>query len=319
MTQQKLHPQAQQVVDLIIASGRPPLETLSPPDARKAYLASKPILQPDPPPVAEVLALEAKGPAGPIPLRLYRGQGAAKDRAQPALVYFHGGGWVIGDLESHDQVCRALANAVPCIVVSVDYRLAPEHKFPAAVDDSIAATQWIAANAADLGIDAKRLAVGGDSAGGNLAAVVSLDARDRGGAPRIVHQLLVYPGTDMRMGWPSLERHAEQLPLTRAAMRWFIAHYLRGPADATDWRASPLAASSFKGLPPALVITAGFDPLGDEGEAYARALAAAGVPVKHERFEGQIHGFLTMGRIVEDSGRSIAMAAAALRESFEQG
>jgi acetyl esterase len=317
MAEQKLHPQAQQVIDLIVASGRPPLETLSPPDARRAYLASKPILQPDPPPVAEVSALEAKGPAGPIRLRLYRGQGMPQGSAQPALVYFHGGGWVIGDLESHDQVCRALANAVLCIVVAVDYRLAPEHKFPAAVEDAIAATQWIAANATSLGIDAKRLAVAGDSAGGNLAAVVSLDARDRG-TPRILHQLLVYPATDMRMGWPSLERHAEQLPLTRAAMRWFIAHYLRSAADATDWRASPLVAPSLKGLPPALVITAGFDPLSDEGEAFAKALSAAGISVKHERFEGQIHGFLTMGRIVEDSGRAIAMAAAALRDSFTQ-
>jgi acetyl esterase len=317
MAQQKLDPQAQQVCDLIVASGRPPFETLSPPEARKAYAASRPVLQPDPPAVAEVRSLTATAPAGAIPLRLYRGQGLPQESAQPALIYFHGGGWVIGDLESHDQVCRALANAVPCIVVAVDYRLAPEHKFPAAAEDAIAATQWVADNAASLGIDARRLAVAGDSAGGNLAAVVSLDARDRGG-PRIVHQVLVYPGTDMRMGWPSLERHAEQLPLTRASMRWFIAHYLRSAADATDWRASPLLAPSLKGLPPALVVTAGFDVLGDEGEAYAKALSAAGVAARHERFEGQIHGFLNMGRIMEDSGRLIAMAAATLRDSFKQ-
>jgi acetyl esterase len=315
MAQQKLDPQAQMVCDLIVASGRPPLETLSPPDARKAYLASKPILQPDPPPVAEVVALEARGPAGPIPLRLYRGQDVGRDGPQPALIYFHGGGWVIGDLESHDQACRALANAVPCTVIAVDYRLAPEHKFPAAAEDAIAATAWIAANAARLGIDGARLAVGGDSAGGNLAAVVSLDARDRGG-PRIVYQLLIYPATDMRMGFPSISRHAEQLPLTRAAMRWFVDHYLNRPADAGDWRASPLLAPSHAGLPGALVITAGFDPLGDEGEAYAKALAAAGVAVKYERFAGQIHGFLTMGRIVEDSGRAIVLAAAGLRGAF---
>ena len=315
MTEQKLDPQAQQVCDLIVASGRPPIETLTPPEARKAYLASKPILQPDPPEVAEVLSLEAKGPAGPIPLRLYRGQGVPKDKPQPALIYYHGGGWVIGDLESHDQACRALANAVPCIVVAVDYRLAPEHKFPAAAEDAIAAASWIAAEAPRLGIDVKRVAVGGDSAGGNLAAVVSLNARDHGG-PHIVHQFLIYPGTDMRMTFPSVERHAMQLPLTQAAMRWFVAHYLRSPADASDWRASPLQAASFKGLPPALVVTAGFDPLCDEGEAYAKALAAAGVAVKHERFAGQIHGFLTMGRIIADSGRLIAMGAAALREAF---
>jgi acetyl esterase len=315
MAQPKLHPDAQKVCDLIVASGRPPIETLSPPEARKAYLASRAVLQPDPEPVAEVVALEAVGPAGLIPLRLYRGQGVPKDKLQPALIYFHGGGWVIGDLESHDQVCRALANATPCLVVAVDYRLAPEHKFPAAAEDAIAATRWIAANATRLGIDAQRLAVGGDSAGGNLAAVVTLEARDRGG-PRLVHQLLVYPGTDMRMGWPSAERHAEQLPLTRAGMRWFIAHYLRSAADEADWRASPLRAASFGELPPALVITAGFDPLCDEGEAYAKALRSAGVPVLHERFEGQIHGFLSMGRIVADSGRAIALAASALRQSF---
>jgi acetyl esterase len=315
MAQQKLHPDAQKVCDLIVASGRPSIETLSPPEARKAYLASRAILQPDPEPVAEVVALEAVGPAGPIALRLYRGQGVPKDKLRPALIYFHGGGWVIGDLESHDQVCRALANATPCLVVAVDYRLAPEHKFPAAAEDAIAATRWIAANATRLGIDAQRLAVGGDSAGGNLAAVVTLEARDRGG-PRLVHQLLVYPGTDMRMGWPSAERHAEQLPLTRAGMRWFIAHYLRSAADEADWRASPLRAASFGELPPALVITAGFDPLCDEGEAYAKALRSAGVPVLHERFEGQIHGFLSMGRIVADSGRAIALAASALRQSF---
>jgi acetyl esterase len=316
MAEAKLHPEAQMVCDLIVASGRPPFETLTPPEARKAYLASKPVLQPDPPPVAEVQALEAQGPAGPIPLRLYRGQGAAKDRPQPALIYFHGGGWVIGDLESHDQVCRALANALRGIVVGVDYRLAPEHAFPAAVDDAVAATGWIAANAARLGIDAQRLAVGGDSAGGNLAAVVCLDARDRGG-PRLRCQVLIYPGTDMRMQFASIERHARQLPLTKAAMEWFVGHYLPTDKDKTDWRASPLLASSHRNLPPALVMTAGFDPLQDEGEAYAKALAGAGVKVRHERFAGQIHGFLTMGRIVSDSGRAIALAAAELKGAFE--
>ena len=317
MPEQKLHPQAQQVCDLIVASGRPPFETLSPAEARHAYLASRHILQPDSEPVDEVLSLQAAGPAGPIPLRLYRGKGVPKDRPQPALIYFHGGGWVIGDLESHDQLCRALANATPSIVVTVDYRLAPEHKFPAAVEDAIAPTGWIAGNAARLGIDAARLAVAGDSAGGNLAAVVSLDARDRGG-PRLVHQVLIYPGTDMRMGWPSLERHAQQLPLTRAGMHWFVAHYLRSEADKADWRASPLMASSLENLPPALVITAGFDPLCDEGEAYAAALRKAGVRVAHERFEGQIHGFVSMGRIIADAGRAVAISAAALRQSFHR-
>ena len=311
----KLHPDAQRVCDLIIAAGRPPMETLSPREAREAYLATRRILQPDPEEVAEVVALEAQGPAGAIPLRLYRGKGVDKDRPQPALIYFHGGGWVIGDLESHDQVCRALANAIPAIVVAVDYRLAPEHKFPAAVEDAIAATGWIADNAQRLGIDAAKLAVGGDSAGGNLATVVAIDARDRGG-PALVCQVLIYPATDMRKDTASHRLHAEQLPLRGALIDWFSAHYLSAERDKADWRASPVRATSLKGLPPALVITAGFDPLCDEGEAYARALAAAGVPVELERFEGQIHGFLTMGRMVADSARAIAASAAECRRAF---
>ncbi len=200
--------------------------------------------------------------------------------------------------------------------MAVDYRLAPEHKFPAAVDDAIAATRWIADHAQSLGIDRTRLAVGGDSAGGNLAAVVALDARDRGG-PQLAFQLLIYPATDMGLDRPSHARHAEQLPLRRSTMRWFVGHYLRSPADEADWRASPLRAPSLRGLPPALVVTAGFDPLSDEGEAYARALSDAGVRVVHEHFEGQIHGFLSMGRIVADSGRLIALAGSALDRVFK--
>jgi acetyl esterase len=315
MSEPKLHPQAQQVCDLIVASGRPPFETLSPTEARAAYLASKAILQPDPPEVAEVRTLQATGPAGAIPLRFYCGLGADRAKPLPALIFFHGGGWVIGNLESHDQVCRALANAMRAVVIAVDYRLAPEHKFPAAAEDAIVATRWIFEHAASLGVDPDRLAVAGDSAGGNLAAVVAIDARDRGG-PRLAFQFLIYPGTDMAMRHPSHERHALQLPLTRAGMQWFVNHYLRSTADAADWRASPLRAADFKGLPPALVITAGFDPLCDEGEAYAAALASAGVQVKLERFAGQIHGFLTMGRIVTDSARAIALGADALRQAF---
>jgi acetyl esterase len=316
MAGQKLHPDAARVCELIVASGRPAFETLTPAQAREAYLASRRALQPEPEEVAEVQELQAIGPAGAIPLRLYRGQGADRARLQPAVIYFHGGGFVIGDLDSHDQVCRALANAVPCVVVSVHYRLAPEAKFPAAVEDSIAATRWIADNAKHLGIDGNRVAVGGDSAGGNLAAVAALDAREHG--PPLVFQLLIYPTTDMRTDRPSHLRNADQLPLKLSTIHWFLGHYLRSADDEADWRASPLRTQSLKGLPPCLIITAGFDPLSDEGEAYAAALTSAGVPVKLERFEGQIHGFLTMGRIVADSARAIALSAAALKGAFSK-
>jgi acetyl esterase len=317
MTTETLHPDARRVCDIIIAANRPPMESLSPPQAREAYLASRQVLQPDAEDVAEIVALEASGPAGLIPLRLYRGRNVGKERPQPALIFFHGGGWVIGDLESHDQVCRALANAAQCLVVAVHYRLAPEHKFPAAVEDAIAATRWIAGNAQRLGIDASRLAVAGDSAGGNLAAVVALDARDNGGPP-LVFQLLIYPATDMSLQWPSHALFAEQLPLRLATMRWFVDHYLRDAGDKEDWRASPLRAASLENLPPALIVTAAFDPLRDEGEAYAKALAGAKVKVALERFAGQIHGFLSMGRIIGDSDRLIRMAGASLHEAFKQ-
>jgi acetyl esterase len=201
-------------------------------------------------------------------------------------------------------------------VVSVDYRMGPEHRFPGAVDDAMAATRWVRAQAQTLKVDASRLAVGGDSAGGNLAAVVALDARDRGGPP-LTLQLLIYPATDMGLDRPSHLRHADQLPLRRTTMQWFVGHYLRDAKDKDDWRASPLRAASFANLPPALVVTAAFDPLGDEGEAYVQALAEAEVQVVHERFGGQIHGFMNMGRIVADSDRVIRLSGAALQRAFK--
>jgi acetyl esterase len=314
----RLDPQAQQVCQLIVTAGRPPFETLTPAEARAAYLASCRVLQGDAAQVAEVLDLAATGPAGRIPLRLYRGMGCAvggEGRPLPGLIYFHGGGWVIGDLESHDQVCRALANAARLIVIAVDYRLAPESRFPAAVADALAATRWIAEHAAVLGVDRDRLAVAGDSAGGNLAAVVALAARDAAGPP-IGAQLLIYPVTDISRERASHRRHADQLPLTRAALQWFLDHYIADAHDREDWRASPLRAVHFRGLAPALVITAGFDILSDEGDAYAEALKSAGVCVTHAQFAGQIHGFLSMGRIIDDAGRAIAMCAHMLGNTF---
>ena len=311
-----INPDAAKVVELIIASGRPPYPTIGHVAAREIFVASRAILQPDPSPVGEVRDLAATGPAGEIPLRLYRGQGTDASRPQPTLIYYHGGGWVLGNLESHDGVCRDIANAAQCTVISVDYRLAPEAKFPAAADDSIAAAQWIHDNAETLGIDRNRLAVGGDSAGGNLSAVVALHARDNGG-PSLKLQVLIYPSADMSSVYPSYEEFAEQLPLTRSTMDWFVDLYLKQRAtDAKDWRASPLHAKSLAGLPPAFIITAGMDPLRDEGEEFARALMKAGVAVETKRFDGQIHGFLTMGRIIKDSQVAIADIATELRKAF---
>jgi len=310
-----LDPDAQRVLDLIREAGRPPYETLTPPEAREFYRAGRRILQPEPPKVAEARNLRAPGPQGEIPLRLYRGIGTERGAILPALVYFHGGGWVIGDLDTHDGVCRVLANAAGCAVISVDYRLAPEHKFPAAVDDAVAATEWIAAHAGTLGIDANRLAVGGDSAGGNLAAVVALVARDRGG-PRLRHQLLLYPATDFVTSDDPQRERFEGFPLNVVTMNWFRDHYLRGPADYSDWRASPLRASDLRGLPPAYVLTVGFDPLHAEGEAYASRLRDAGVPVQHRHIAEQMHGFLTMGKIIAAARPATEQAAAAVRAAL---
>jgi acetyl esterase len=308
---------AERVLEMVRLSGRPPYETLSAPEARELFLAAREVLAPDPPPVAEVRELSAPGPAGAaVPLRLYRGAETAHDDTVPALVYFHGGGWVIGDLDTHDSLCRHLANAARCIVVAVDYRLAPEHKFPAAVEDCFAATSWIAREAAALGIDRERLAVGGDSAGGNLAAVVSLIARDRG-APELCCQALLYPTVECGMTHASHDRFAERYLLTRPTMKWFREHYLRGPADVDDWRASPLRAADLSGVAPALVLTAGNDVLCDEGEAYAGRLQQAGVPVQLRHFPDQIHGFLTMGKIIEAAQPALDNIAAALRAAWD--
>jgi acetyl esterase len=308
---------AERVLEMVRLSGRPPYETLTPPEARALFLAAREVLAPDPAPVAEVRELALQRPdGGAVPVRFYRAANAASERVLPALVYFHGGGWVIGDLDTHDALCRHLANAARCIVVSVDYRLAPEHKFPAAVEDCFFATSWVAKEAEALSVDRARLAVGGDSAGGNLAAVVSLLARDRG-APPICLQVLLYPAVDCSMAHPSHERFAEGYLLTRPTVRWFYDHYLRGPADVEDWRVSPLRAEDLTGVAPALVVTAGNDVLCDEGTAYAHRLQQHGIPVQLQNYPDQIHGFLTMGKIVRTAGPALDEVAAALRRVWE--
>ncbi len=310
-----LDPDAQRVLDLMKAAGRPPLNTLSPEEARGFFAAGRTVLQPDPPDVAELRNLQAPGPNGPVSLRLYRGMGLAAGEMAPVLIYYHGGGWVLGDLDSHDQACRALANAAGCCVVAVDYRLAPEVKFPGAISNSAAATRWILANATELAIDPARAAVGGDSAGGNIAAVMALMSRD-GYLPPLAFQLLIYPVTDMGMGHESYQRITEGYPLVAATMRWFIEHYLAGAADVADWRASPLRAASLAGTAPALVLTCAHDPLCDEGVDYARRLNHDGVAVTHLHFNDQMHGFLTMGRIIRASATAIDMMAASLRRGW---
>ena len=307
-------PDAQNLLAIIKAAGRPPLTSLSPPDARVVYLAGRALLQPELPAVAEVRDLAAPGPHGPIPLRLYRGVDAPAGPL-PTLIFVHGGGWVIGDCDTHDYVCRKLANDARCVVVSIDYRLGPEHKSPAAIDDSLAAAQWIVAEAASLGIDASRLAIGGDSAGGNISAVLALMARD-GAAPAFVHQCLLYPAVDMTMRHESYKRIPDDYPLSTPVTRWFVDHYLNGEADKLDWRASPLRAASHEGVAPAFVLTARHDPLCDEGRDYARTLEDAGVRVWHLDMNDQLHGFLTWGKMVRAADPALEMAAAALRYSF---
>jgi acetyl esterase len=307
-----LDPQAANVLQLVIKAGRPPYHTLSPKEARQLFLETRPASTPPAPQIGEVRDITADGPLGAIPLRVYRPGGVSDSRRLPALVYFHGGGWVIGDLETHDVLCRQLTAEAGVSVISVDYRLAPEHKFPASVDDAWMATRWIAAHANELAIDPARLAVGGDSAGGNLAAVVALLARDAGG-PRIALQSLVYPVTDLAAESQSYADLADGYMLTRDSMRWFRAHYLTKEEDAADWRVSPLRAPSLAGLPPALVITAGYDPLRDEGEAYARKLREAGVMVDAVCFGGMVHGFVGMGRLIDTAFRAVTLIAGSLR------
>ncbi|HEU5297613.1 MAG TPA: alpha/beta hydrolase [Burkholderiaceae bacterium] len=308
-----LDPQARALIDLMNERGVPPTHTLPPSEARRLYRERRAYVQPTPVTMAEVRDLSANGPHGAIGLRLYRPTTAPA--SAPALVYYHGGGWVIGDLDTHDVLCRELAHRAGCVVVAVDYRLAPEHRFPAAVDDSLAATRWVQAQAATLGIDASRLALGGDSAGGNLATVTAIALRDSGDLrPRL--QLLIYPGTDMRAIAPSHTTNGQGYMLTSDSIKYFRGHYVPGEADWSDWRTSPLLHSDLSHLPPALVITAGFDPLRDEGRQYADRLSQAGVPTQYVCFERQIHGFITMGRVIDEANTAVALCAALLHRAL---
>jgi acetyl esterase len=304
-----LDPQAKSFLDTIAGFGGPPLEQLPLADARKVPLGliefggSEETM-------AEVQNRSIIGPGGPIAVRVYR---PVKKETLPALMFFHGGGFVICNLDTHDRLCRSLANASGCAVVSVDYRLAPEHKYPAAVDDAYAATRYVAEHAAEFGIDPNRIAVGGDSAGGNLAAVVSLLARDRGG-PRLKFQLLIYPLVDFEDKSPSMRQFGQgDHFLSIEGLDWFKETYLARADAAREPSVSPMNATDFRGLPPAMVITAECDPLRDQGEAYARKLEAAGVRVELKRYEGMIHPFLSLAGIITAGKTAIADAAAAVK------
>jgi acetyl esterase len=305
-----LDPQAKAVIDQLAQAQLPDFTTLQPATLRNLYEMAFAAGESEP--VAHVEERTLPGPAGGIPVRVYRPRISG---LLPALVYFHGGGWVVCSLDTHDNVCRALANRAGCAVVSVDYRLAPEHRYPAAPEDCYAAATWVAERGASLGVDAARIAVGGDSAGGNLAAVVALLARERE-APRLAAQLLVYPVTNNDFDNISYKENAEGYLLTRSMMQWFFGHYLEDPADASLPTVSPLRAERLDGLPPALLVTAGYDPLRDEGDAYAERLRQAGVPTRHLRYDGMFHGFFSMFEQIETGRDAIEAAALFLRESF---
>jgi len=318
-----LDPQAKALLDLM-----PPMPDFSTLDLAlaRAGMAQEVLSTGEPEAVAKVENRTIPGPSGDIPIRVYTPQvsrsepQASEDHRAgeapfPGLVFFHGGGFVLCSLDSHDGVCRSLANAAGCVVVSVDYRLAPEHPYPAAPEDCYAATQWVAKNGAELGIDVTRLAIGGDSAGGNLTAVTALLARDRGG-PALRFQLLVYPVTDCAFDTASYRENAEGYMLTTGMMRWFWEKYLADPKQGAEAHASPLRAANLANLPPGLCITAGYDPLRDEGEAYAARLREAGADVRTSRYAGMFHGFLSMTAQLDKAREAMAEAAAALRAAL---
>jgi acetyl esterase len=308
-----LDPDAAAVFAAFQAANRPPYESVSPAVARELYLAGRPVSNPEPPELESAKPLSIPAAHGAIPARIYTPKSLRKSNGlSPCLVFFHGGGWVIGDLDSHDVVCRKLAHEGELIVISVDYRLAPEHKFPAAADDAIAATKWVAGNAKTLGIDAAQILVGGDSAGGNLAAVVALAARD-GDGPKLAGQVLIYPATDFAMSHPSHREPETSILLTHSVIKWFSNHYLSGTTDIDNWKASPARAQTLAGLPPSYVMTAGADPLRDEGDEYAARLKQAGVAVTYRHFPGQFHGFFTMGKLLPQANIALSEIAGWLK------
>ena len=310
-----LDPQAQRFLEIAERSRRPLLESLAPVDARKFYDEMAALAGGEPPAVFKVEDLEAPGPFGAIPLRIYIPRDPG-DTAMPMLIYYHGGGYVIGSRDSHDVPCRNLALEADCIVVSVDYRMAPEHPFPEPVEDCWAAASWIVDNVASLGGRTDKIAIGGDSAGGNLATVICLMARDRGG-PEFVHQLLIYPGTDMTRSFASHVELAEGYRLTKPLLDYFMGHYFSGEnRDLEHKLCSPLFVEDLSGLPDALIVSAGYDPLRDENIAYYEKLRDAGVKIRHSHYPGMIHGFISMAAYLDAASACFRECGADLKLAF---
>jgi acetyl esterase len=296
-----LHPQSQAVADFMEAVRVQPLNELSPNEAREVFRSARVPM--------DIFVHEVRDvDAGGVPSRLYR---PSASTSIGLIVYFHGGGWVVGDLETHDHICRTMAVNTGHAVLSVDYRLAPEHKFPAAIDDAFAATKWAYDNASDLGVDAARVAVAGDSAGANLAAVVA-----QHGVVPLKYQVLIYPATDMSMTLPAIDENAEGPTLTKVMMKWFVDHYLRDDSDVTNPLASPILAPDevLKRVPPAVIVTAEYDPLRDDGEAYGKRLVSNGVSASVVRFNGTLHGFYSMLAGVDDAAAAHHLVASLIRQ-----
>ncbi len=311
-----LDPQAQALMQLMIDKGVPPVHTMTPEEARASYRSRRAFTQPDAPEVFKVEDKLVSANGVSVAVRVYHPHAAPSHSTLPGLVYLHGGGWTIGDLDTHDVLCRSLCLQAGIVVVAVDYRMGPEHKFPAAYDDSVAAFNWTVAHAASLGIDASRIAIGGDSAGGNLAAAACLGLRGQSVQPAF--QLLIYPATIMWQDTTSYHANGKGYMLTKESIAYYTENYLRNREDAKDWRASPQLADSHAGLPPAFVMTAGFDPLRDEGLMYADALSKAGVSSQYICFERQIHGFITMGRVMQEANTAVSVCASALKANLHR-
>ncbi|MCG8546059.1 MAG: alpha/beta hydrolase [Alphaproteobacteria bacterium] len=308
----KLDPDVQSLIDTVANADFTPINLLSPEEARRQYLNDEFETLIKPIPVGQVENFTIDGPGGALPMRLYRP--SQDDGTLPVVVYFHGGGFVIGGLESYDGLCRLLCERSGCLILSVDYRLAPEHRFPAAVDDAFAALAWTFSHAAEIGGDPSAVAVAGDSAGGSLAAVVCHLAHD-GEVASPAAQVLIYPAVDLKADFPSRRTFAKMIPIPKQVIEWFNNCYLDNPESIDDPRASPIRYARFEGLPPALVLTAGFDPLRDEGKAYADKLRDAGVPVEYRCYDGLVHGFVSMGGVIRAASDAVDVIAAYLSKT----